>query len=94
MNNVATVMNQGFGATIQAISGALECNGANPAKVQSRINLYTQFCNQLGVAPGHNLTCEVEFRKVEPTCGCGVYLLLDASTDSYYKLEKLCNQSK
>ena len=57
MNNVASVMNQGFGATIRAINGDLECNGRDPAKVQSRINLYTQFCSQLGVAPGDNLSC-------------------------------------
>ncbi|XWS13154.1 hypothetical protein CRYUN_Cryun36dG0013100 [Craigia yunnanensis] len=57
MNNVASVMNQGFGATIQAINGPRECNGVDPAKVQSRINLYTQFCSQLGVAPGDNLSC-------------------------------------
>ena len=50
-------MNQGFGATIQAINGPRECNGVDPVKVQSRINLYTQFCSQLGVAPGDNLSC-------------------------------------
>ncbi|XVF29503.1 hypothetical protein REPUB_Repub15cG0126600 [Reevesia pubescens] len=57
MNNVASVMNQGFGATIRAINGDLECDGKDPAKVQSRIDLFTQFCNQLGVAPGGNLSC-------------------------------------
>ncbi|XWS13161.1 hypothetical protein CRYUN_Cryun36dG0013800 [Craigia yunnanensis] len=41
MNNVASIRNQGFGATIQAINGPLECNGVDPAKVQSHINLYT-----------------------------------------------------
>ncbi|KAA3454655.1 endochitinase PR4-like [Gossypium australe] len=57
MNNVAGVMNQGFGATIRAINGDLECNGVDPTKVQSRINYYTQYCSQLGVAPGDNLSC-------------------------------------
>ncbi|XWS13156.1 hypothetical protein CRYUN_Cryun36dG0013300 [Craigia yunnanensis] len=57
MNNVASVMNQGFGATIRAINGDHECNGKDPGRVQSRINLFTQFCNQLGVALGDNLSC-------------------------------------
>ncbi|KAJ6433512.1 hypothetical protein OIU84_017241 [Salix udensis] len=48
---------QGFGATIRAINGALECDGANPATVQARVGYYTDYCNQLGVAPGDNLTC-------------------------------------
>ncbi|XP_022761551.1 endochitinase EP3-like [Durio zibethinus] len=57
MESVASVMNQGFGATIRAINGDRECNGVDPAKVQSRINLYTEYCSQLGVAPGDNLSC-------------------------------------
>ncbi|KAG7991645.1 hypothetical protein I3843_02G087400 [Carya illinoinensis] len=57
MTNVHQVLNQGFGATIRAINGAIECNGGNPAAVQSRIQYYTQYCNQLGVAPGDNLNC-------------------------------------
>ncbi|XWS13152.1 hypothetical protein CRYUN_Cryun36dG0012900 [Craigia yunnanensis] len=90
VNSVQPVIGQGFGATIRAINGAIECDGRNPATVQARINYYTEYCNQLAVAPGDNQTCG----EVEPTCGCGVYLLLDASEDSYYKLEKPCNQSK
>ncbi|MDF3037063.1 MAG: chitinase, partial [Paucimonas sp.] len=31
----------GFGHTIRAINGALECDGKQPAKVQSRIDRYT-----------------------------------------------------
>ncbi|KAL5781229.1 hypothetical protein ACOSP7_006258 [Xanthoceras sorbifolium] len=56
-NNVQSVMSQGFGATIRAINGALECDGGNPNTVQSRIRYYRDYCNQLGVAPGDNLEC-------------------------------------
>ncbi|KAL5848370.1 hypothetical protein ACOSQ4_006383 [Xanthoceras sorbifolium] len=56
-NNVQSVMSQGFGATIRAINGALECDGGNPSTVQARIRYYTDYCNQLGVAPGDNLEC-------------------------------------
>ncbi|KAL2328888.1 hypothetical protein Fmac_022315 [Flemingia macrophylla] len=54
---VRSVLDQGFGATIRAINGQLECDGANPDTVQARVNYYTQYCSQLGVDPGHNLTC-------------------------------------
>ena len=47
----------GFGETIRSINGALECNGGNPAQVQSRIDAYVQFTGILGVAPGGNLSC-------------------------------------
>ncbi|KAL3828463.1 hypothetical protein ACJIZ3_017265 [Penstemon smallii] len=47
----------GFGATIRAINGPLECNGANPATVTSRVQYYTDYCRQLGVDPGTNLRC-------------------------------------
>lgn len=57
MNNVHGVINQGFGATIRAINGQLECDGANPSTVQTRVGYYTQYCSELGVAPGDNLTC-------------------------------------
>lgn len=59
MNNVHSIITsgQGFGATIQAINGALECNGANPSGVESRVGYYTDYCNQLGVSTGDNLTC-------------------------------------
>jgi chitodextrinase len=52
----AMVNSQGFGTTIRAIN-SIECNGGNPAQVQSRINLYTQFAGILGVATGGNLSC-------------------------------------
>ncbi|KAK4268017.1 hypothetical protein QN277_024724 [Acacia crassicarpa] len=57
MQNVRPVLNQGFGATIRAINGQLECDGANPDTVQARVNYYTSYCSQLGIAPGDNLTC-------------------------------------
>ncbi|KAG9447025.1 hypothetical protein H6P81_013153 [Aristolochia fimbriata] len=48
---------QGFGATIRAINGRLECDGANTATVNARVGYYRTNCNQLGVSPGDNLTC-------------------------------------
>ncbi|KAE8698038.1 Chitinase 6 [Hibiscus syriacus] len=57
VNSVQPVIGQGFGATTRAINGAIECDGGNPAAVQARINYYTQYCNQLGVDPGPNLSC-------------------------------------
>ncbi|XP_062174014.1 endochitinase EP3-like [Alnus glutinosa] len=56
-NFVHSVIDQGFGATIRAINGNLECDGANPTTVQKRVDYYTEYCNQLGVDPGNNLTC-------------------------------------
>lgn len=48
----------GFGETIRTINGSLECNGGNPAQVQSRINEYQRFLNILGVSAGPgNLGC-------------------------------------
>ncbi|KAL6903625.1 hypothetical protein ACP4OV_004438 [Aristida adscensionis] len=57
MNNVHGVMSQGFGATTRAINGALECNGRNPDQMNARVRYYRQYCHQLGVDPGNNLTC-------------------------------------
>ncbi|KAL3635059.1 Endochitinase ep3 [Castilleja foliolosa] len=59
MNNChnAIVSGQGFGATIRAINGRLECDGANPNTVSARVQYYTDYCNQLGVSPGNNLRC-------------------------------------
>ncbi len=53
----AMVNGAGFGETIRSINGSIECNGGNPAQVQSRINLYTQFTGILGVPTGGNLSC-------------------------------------
>ncbi|MEU3609456.1 glycoside hydrolase family 19 protein [Streptomyces sp. NPDC035033] len=53
----AMVNGAGFGQTIWAINGALECNGGNPAQVQSRVTKYQQFTQILGVPTGPNLYC-------------------------------------
>jgi chitinase len=57
VNSVQSQMSQGFGATIRAINGAIECDGGNTAAVNQRVEYYTDFCNQLGVSTGDNLTC-------------------------------------
>jgi chitinase len=59
MRNVHPIVTsgQGFGATIQAINGFVECGGKEPDKVANRVQYYTNYCNQLGVAPGDNLSC-------------------------------------
>ncbi|XP_077228064.1 endochitinase EP3-like [Tasmannia lanceolata] len=59
MNNCHSIITsgQGFGPTIRAINGALECDGQNPDTVRARVGYYTSYCSQLGVAPGDNLTC-------------------------------------
>ncbi|MFF8599494.1 glycoside hydrolase family 19 protein [Streptomyces sp. NPDC015232] len=53
----AMVNGAGFGETIRSINGALECNGGNPAQVQSRVTKYQQFTQILGVPTGANLYC-------------------------------------
>ncbi|MEV7614290.1 glycoside hydrolase family 19 protein [Streptomyces sp. NPDC089799] len=55
--HAAMVNGAGFGETIRSINGALECNGGNPAQVQSRISKYQQFTQVLGVTPGSGLGC-------------------------------------
>ncbi|EYU40983.1 hypothetical protein ABFS82_07G097600 [Erythranthe guttata] len=59
MNNChdRIISGQGFGSTIRAINGPLECDGANPDTVSARVQYYTQYCDQLGVAPGNDLRC-------------------------------------
>jgi predicted chitinase len=52
----AMVNGQGFGTTIRAIN-SIECNGGNPAQVQSRIDAYNRFASILGVPAGGNLSC-------------------------------------
>jgi predicted chitinase len=47
----------GFGETIRAINGSLECDGANPAKVQDRVNAYQRITAELGVTPGEGQSC-------------------------------------
>ncbi|MFE6867318.1 glycoside hydrolase family 19 protein [Kitasatospora sp. NPDC057692] len=53
----AIVNGYGFGETIRSINGSLECNGGNPAQVQSRINAYQRFTQLIGTVPGNNLSC-------------------------------------
>jgi predicted chitinase len=53
----AMVNGNGFGETIRAINGSLECNGANPGSVQNRVSSYLRFCAILGVDPGPNTGC-------------------------------------
>ncbi|MFF2007470.1 glycoside hydrolase family 19 protein [Streptomyces sp. NPDC058195] len=53
----AMVNGAGFGETIRSINGTLECNGGNPAQVQSRIDRYKAFAAILGTTPGSNLSC-------------------------------------
>ncbi|MFD7627338.1 glycoside hydrolase family 19 protein [Streptomyces sp. NPDC059851] len=55
--HAAIVNGAGFGETIRSINGALECNGGNPAQVQSRVDAYRNFTALLGVTPGDHLTC-------------------------------------
>jgi hypothetical protein len=48
----------GFGETIRTINGSLECNGGNPAQVQSRINEFNRFIGILGTSAGAgNIGC-------------------------------------
>ena len=47
----------GFGATIRIINGGLECDGKNPAQVQSRIAEYRRLAGILGVDAGPNHGC-------------------------------------
>jgi predicted chitinase/chitodextrinase len=53
----AMVNGHGFGETIRSINGALECDGRNPAQVQSRVDAYTRFAAIVGTSPGENLYC-------------------------------------
>ncbi|WP_063729110.1 glycoside hydrolase family 19 protein [Streptomyces sp. RTd22] len=53
----AMVNQRGFGETIRSINGSLECNGANPGQVQSRIDAYQRFAQIIGTTPGSNLSC-------------------------------------
>ncbi|PKA55936.1 Chitinase 5 [Apostasia shenzhenica] len=54
---VHSALSSGFGATIRAINGAVECDGGNLPEVNDRVKSYEDFCSQLGVDPGGNLTC-------------------------------------
>ncbi|MET7572379.1 glycoside hydrolase family 19 protein [Streptomyces sp. NPDC005492] len=53
----AMVNSAGFGQTIRSINGSVECDGRNPAQVQSRVDAYNRFTAILGTSPGGNLYC-------------------------------------
>ncbi|WP_185296434.1 chitinase [Mycolicibacterium litorale] len=53
----AMVRGLGFGETIRAFNGVLECDGGNPAQVRSRVEAYQRISALLGVPPGGNLYC-------------------------------------
>ncbi|WP_028801014.1 glycoside hydrolase family 19 protein [Streptomyces sp. 142MFCol3.1] len=53
----AMVNSAGFGQTIRSINGSLECDGKNPAQVQSRVDAYQRFVQILGTSAGANLYC-------------------------------------
>jgi predicted chitinase len=55
----AMVSGAGFGETIRAINGGIECNasGLGNQQMQARVAKYRQFTQLLGVPPGNNLTC-------------------------------------
>ncbi|MFF6986746.1 glycoside hydrolase family 19 protein [Streptomyces sp. NPDC010273] len=53
----AIVNGAGFGQTIRSINGSIECDGKNPAQVQSRVDAYTRFTSILGTSTGANLYC-------------------------------------
>ncbi|MER7921560.1 MULTISPECIES: glycoside hydrolase family 19 protein [unclassified Streptomyces] len=53
----AIVNGAGFGQTIRSINGSVECDGRNPAQVQSRVDAYTRFTSILGTSTGANLYC-------------------------------------
>ncbi|KAJ4842494.1 hypothetical protein Tsubulata_027080 [Turnera subulata] len=57
MNNVRPVLSQGFGASIRAINGAIECDYGDSGAVQDRIKYYLEYCGLLDVSPGRNLSC-------------------------------------
>ncbi|MGW5329382.1 glycoside hydrolase family 19 protein [Streptomyces sp. NPDC004014] len=53
----AMVNGAGFGQTIRSINGSLECDGKNPAQVQSRVDAYQRFVQILGTTAGSGLYC-------------------------------------
>ncbi|WP_435737394.1 glycoside hydrolase family 19 protein [Cellulosimicrobium sp. PMB13] len=53
----AIVSGAGFGESIRSINGSIECNGGNPAQVQSRISAFQRFAQILGTTTGANLSC-------------------------------------
>ncbi|WP_372405855.1 glycoside hydrolase family 19 protein [Streptomyces luteireticuli] len=50
------VNGRGFGETVRIING-IECGGAHPDQVQSRVSSYQRFAQILGTSTGGNLYC-------------------------------------
>ncbi|CAI0410750.1 unnamed protein product [Linum tenue] len=57
MKNVRPVVKKGFGETIRAINGALECGGKNKPAVEARVKYYTEYCKRFRIPLGPNLRC-------------------------------------
>lgn len=55
----AIVQGAGFGETIRAINGGIECNasGLGNQQMRSRVDKFLEFTRLLGVPAGNNLTC-------------------------------------
>jgi predicted chitinase len=55
----AMVQGAGFGETIRAINGGIECNasGLGNQQMRARVDKYLEFTRLLGVPAGDNLTC-------------------------------------
>jgi hypothetical protein len=54
--DIAAGREPGFGETINIINGGIECDQTSAA-ASNRITYYENFCSQLGVSPGSNLSC-------------------------------------
>jgi hypothetical protein len=54
--DIAAGREPGFGETINIINGGIECDQTSSA-ASNRITYYQNFCSQLGVSPGPNLSC-------------------------------------
>ncbi|KAM0940663.1 putative chitinase [Dioscorea sansibarensis] len=57
MHSTFTYANRGFGETIRIITQGKECDGNMPGRMDARVRYYKEYCNQLGVDPGSDLTC-------------------------------------
>ncbi|HET7269246.1 MAG TPA: chitinase [Oleiagrimonas sp.] len=53
----AMVSGAGFGQTINAMNGALECHGGKPESVRARVEAYEHMVDILDASPGGGETC-------------------------------------
>lgn len=53
----ALVEGRGFGGTIKAINGAIECGKGSSPQVEARVARFTRICQEMGIDPGSNLRC-------------------------------------